>query len=58
MYIFAYDIASVASQDIPPYTYLLKPVKVYTEKGVYNAYAFMYNSNEGMTKLDSGKWTE
>jgi gamma-glutamylcyclotransferase (GGCT)/AIG2-like uncharacterized protein YtfP len=42
----------------PPYTYLLKPVKVYTEKGAYDAYAFMYSSNEGLTKIDSGKWTE
>jgi gamma-glutamylcyclotransferase (GGCT)/AIG2-like uncharacterized protein YtfP len=39
-----------------PYTYLLNPIKAYTDHGVYDAYAFMYNSSEGLAKLNSDSW--
>jgi gamma-glutamylcyclotransferase (GGCT)/AIG2-like uncharacterized protein YtfP len=49
-------LADTVDQMNPPYTYLLNPIKAYTDHGVYDAHAFMYNSCEGLVKLDSDTW--
>jgi gamma-glutamylcyclotransferase (GGCT)/AIG2-like uncharacterized protein YtfP len=49
-------LAETVDQMNSPYTYLLNPIKAYTDDGVYDAHAFMYNSSEGLSKLDSDTW--
>jgi gamma-glutamylcyclotransferase (GGCT)/AIG2-like uncharacterized protein YtfP len=41
----------------PPYTFQLKPVITYTESGANDAFALMYETAEGLKRIDEGSWS-
>ncbi len=50
------ELASNFNRMNPPYRFELKPVQVFAGAVTYDAFAYMYASGDGLTRVESGIW--